>query len=112
MRKIIMPFIGIILIGSCTNHNSGKDGHKISIEINAGDEIKIEGKTIPLADLQKALTWRIEQIEAENIQRDSIVTSLRIDKQAQMGTITDVVKTMQAHRLSNIEYTGENPQIQ
>ncbi len=109
MRKIIIAFIGMILIGSCTNHNSGKDGHTISIEINPGDEIKVEGKTIPIADLQKALTWRIEQIEAENFQRDSIVTSLRIDKKAQMGTITDVVKTMQQLRLSNIEYTGVKP---
>lgn len=112
MRKIVFAFISMILIGSCTSHNSGKDGHKISIEINAGDEIKVEGKTVPIEDLQKSLTWRIEQIEAENIQRDSIVTSLRIDKKAQMGTVTDVVKTMQALRLSNIEYTGMSPQIQ
>ena len=109
MRKIAIVFIGMILIGSCTNHNSAKEGHKISIEVNPDNEIKVEGETIPIADLQKALTRRIEQIEAENIQRDSIVTSLRIDKQAQMGTITDVVKTMQELRLSNIEYTGVKP---
>lgn len=110
MKKIWIYCIGIMLLGACAKPKQIEP--KISIEINGKNEIKVEGEVIPVADLQDVLTQRIEEIEDSNIQRDSIIMNFRIDKQAQMGTITDVIKTMQVLKLSNIEYTGVKPQVQ
>lgn len=97
MKKLFLPFLTLValaLLGGCTIETTKKsDG--IKIEINASDELVINGEKITDKKLDREIKKLIKDLEKEGLSKEEIKKSINEGKTSVKEAMEDLKKELE-----------------